>query len=106
MKRVFLGTLLLLSCWSIAAQAQESQVVIEEAPETGPTDSPLVDGVVETKLTELRPDVVVREESIKVGLPAYGPMVEYVFTDHGATLRHARLLDPKLTRDPLPPAPD
>ena len=73
MKRVFLGTVLLLSCVSMAAQAQESQVVIKEAKDTGPTDSPVVDGLKEIKLTEVRPDVVVREETVTVGLPAEDP---------------------------------
>jgi len=106
MKRLLQSTLLLLCLWSVTGHAQESQVVVKEVQDAPPSESPVVDGVSETKLTEMRPDVIVREETITVRVPDNAPLVEYVFTDHGGTLRHVRLLNPKFTREEQPPAPD
>ena len=106
MKRILLASLLVLSFGAVKVHAQDAANSVPVSEDVAPSESPSVDGIFELKLTELRPDVIVREETLTVQLPANEPLVEYVFTDHGATLRHAKLLNPKFTREELPMAQD
>jgi YidC/Oxa1 family membrane protein insertase len=106
MKRILQAALFLLCMGSIPSLAQVNDGSSKGVQDAAPSESFTVEGTVEVKNTELRPNVVVREETITVRVPLDAPLVEYVFTDLGGTLRHARLLDPKFTREELPPSFD
>ena len=45
------------------------------------------------------------EERLEVSLPVKDPLVRYVFTNHGGTLRHAVMLEKKFTREAVDAKP-
>lgn len=79
---------------SMAQVSVGGSVEVEAAP---PATSSSIPGKVSRTESELRPDVMVREELVRVSTDD----LDYTFTNHGGTLRHAILRNEKYTRDEL-----